>query len=151
MSTPSPDQNTTAARPSSAKRYLFVMLLGLVIGGVAAVMGMRALQERQDPFPDALMHVQGWHMGQLDDAVKANKCSPTDALPHLQALRMTAGDIENAFPDLRDDQRFSSAAAALRAATDKAIAAPPLSCAALTATIKSVGETCSGCHRDYKN
>ena len=27
MSTPSPDQNTPAARPSNAKRYLFVMLL----------------------------------------------------------------------------------------------------------------------------
>ena len=151
MSTPTPDQSATASRPSSAKRYLFVMLLGLVIGAIAAVMLMRTLQERQDPFPDALMHVQGWHMGQLEDSAKANKCSPTDALPHLQALRMTAGDIENAFPDLRDDQRFSSAAAAMRAATDKAIATPPLSCAAFTATIKSVGETCSGCHRDFKN
>ena len=151
MDTPSPDQNTTATRPSNARRYLFLILLGIVVGSIATVMGMRALQERQDPFPDALMHVQGWHMGQLDAALKANRCGPTDALPHLQALRMTAANLEDAFPDLRDDQRFSSAAAAMRSAADKAIASPPLSCPALAATLKSMGDSCSGCHRDFRN
>ena len=138
-------------KPSNAGRYLFLLILGLALGAVAAVMAMRALQQRRDPFPEALMHVQQWHMGQLKGAMETNHCNATDVLPHLQALRMTSNDLDAAFPDLRDDQRFSSAAAALRAATDKAIAAPPLSCAALTAAIKSVGETCSGCHRDYKN
>ena len=39
-------------------RYFFLFLVGLVVGAILAVMGMRALQARQDPFPDALMHVQ---------------------------------------------------------------------------------------------
>jgi hypothetical protein len=37
-----------------------------------------------------------------------NRCAATDTLPHLQALRTMANDIEPAFPDLRDDARFTS-------------------------------------------
>ncbi len=151
MSQPEPNPNETAPRRSNARRYLFLMLFGFVVGIIATVMGLRALQARQDPFPDALMHVQEWHMGQLKAAMEQNHCSPTDALPHLQALRMTSESIEQAFPGLRDDERFRNAAAALRAAADKAIAAPPLSCPAYAATLKSLGESCRGCHRDYRD
>lgn len=150
MSNPDPKAKETTASPSRAKRYLFLLILGFVLGAIATVMGMRALQARQDPFPDALMHVQGWHMDQLKAALEQNHCSATDALPHLQALRMTSNNLEDAFPGLRDDERFRNAAAAMRAAADKAIAAPPLSCAALGATVKSMGETCRGCHQDFR-
>ncbi len=151
MANPETNPQETAPRRPMANRYLFLLILGFVVGAIAAVMGMRALQARQDPFPDALMHVQGWHMAQLDAELKGNHCAATDALPHLQALRMTANNLEDAFPGLRDDTRFSDAAAALRAAADKAIAAPPLSCPALAATLKSVNDTCRGCHRDFRD
>ena len=97
------------------------------------------------------MEVQGWHMGQLKSAMEQNRCSASDVVPHLQALRMTANDLEPAFPDLRDDERFKTAAAAMRGAVDKAITAPPLSCESLAGTMKAVGDTCKGCHRDFKN
>ncbi|WP_347246870.1 hypothetical protein [Thermomonas sp.] len=146
MSTPDP-----ATQKSNAGRYLFLLILGLVVGVIATVMALRALEARKDHFPGALMEVQGWHMGQLKSAMEQNRCSASDVVPHLQALRMTANDLEPAFRDLRDDERFKTAAAAMRGAVDKAITAPPLSCESLAGTMKAVGDTCKGCHRDFKN
>lgn len=137
-------------RPSNAGRYLFLLILGLVLGVIATVMAMRAMEQRKDPFPHALMHVQQWHMGQLKGDMEQNRCNATDILPHLQALRVTANDLDAAFPNYRDDTRFTTASAAMRAATDKAIANPPLTCDGVGATMKSIGETCKGCHQDFR-
>ena len=137
-------------RPSNFGRYLFLLILGLVLGAIATVMAMRALNERKDHFPDALMHVQQWHMGQLKADMEQNRCNATDILPHLQALRMTSNDLDAAFPDLRDDQRFTAASSAMRAAMDKAIANPPLTCEGVGAAMKDIGQTCKGCHQDFR-
>ena len=137
-------------KPSNAGRYLFLLILGLVLGVVATVMAMRALEQRKDHFPDALMHVQQWHMGQLKTDMEQNRCAATDVLPHLQALRTTANDLDAAFPELADDQRFQAASAAMRAATDKAVSNPPLSCEGIGATMKSLGDACKACHQDFK-
>lgn len=149
MSTSDPT-STSAARTSNAGRYLFLLILGLVVGMVATVMVLRALEARKDHFPEALMEVQGWHMGRLKAAMEQNRCSATDVLPHLQALRTLGNDLEPAFPVLRDDERFRTAAAGMRAAADKAIAAPPLTCEGLAATMKSLGDGCKSCHRDFR-
>ena len=138
-------------RPSNASRYLFLLILGLVLGAVATVMALRALEQRKDHFPDALMHVQQWHMGQLKTDMEQNRCNATDVLPHLQALRMTANDIDAAFPDLRDDPRFTAASTAMRASMDKAVANPPLTCEGLGAAMKDIGASCKGCHQDFRN
>ena len=137
-------------RPSNFGRYLFLLILGLVLGAIATVMAMRALNERKDHFPDALMHVQQWHMGQLKADMEQNRCNATDILPHLQALRMTSNDLDAAFPDLRDDQRFTTASSAMRAEMDKAIANPPLTCEGVGAAMKDIGQTCKGCHQDFR-
>ena len=137
-------------KPSNAGRYLFMLILGLVLGVIATVMAMRALEQRKDPFPDALMHVQQWHMGQLKADMEQNRCAATDVLPHLQALRTTANDLDAAFPELADDQRFQAASAAMRAATDKAVSNPPLSCEGIGATLKSLGDACKACHQDFR-
>ncbi|GHB96353.1 cytochrome c [Thermomonas carbonis] len=140
-------------RPSNAGRYLFLFLFGLALGAIGVVMLLRSLESRktpQDLLPDALMHVQQWHMAQLKGDMDANRCNATDILPHLQALRVTANDLDAAFPDLRDDTRFTAASSAMRAATDKAIANPPLTCDGLGATMKSIGETCKACHQDFR-
>ncbi|QIL20473.1 cytochrome c [Thermomonas sp. HDW16] len=138
-------------RPSNFGRYLFLLILGLVLGAVATVMALRAIQARKDHFPESLMHVQQWHMGQLKTDMEQHHCNATDVLPHLQALRMTSNDLEAAFPDLRDDQRFTTASTAMRAAMDKSVSNPPLTCEGLGATIKEIGETCKGCHQDFRN
>ena len=138
-------------RPSNAGRYLFLMLLGLVLGAIATVMVLRALDQRRDPFPEALMYVQQWHMDQLKLDMEQNRCNATDVLPHLQALRMTSNDLEAAFPGLREDQRFGVASSAMRATMDKVVANPPLTCEGVGAAMKSIGEGCKGCHQDFRD
>lgn len=137
-------------RRGSGSRYLFLFLLGLVIGALAVVMGLRAWDARKDHFPESLMHVQGWHMAQLGKAVEQNRCAATDTLPHLRALRVSADDLEHAFPGLADDQRFSDAASKLRRTLDDALASPPLNCAGVGALNKEVGGACKACHQDFR-
>ena len=131
-------------------RYFFLFLVGLVMGAVLTVMGLRAWQARQDPFPGAVMHMQEHHFAALKQNLDANRCNATDTLPHFNALRMTADDIESAFPDLKDDARFGKAAGNLRASLDAARAQPPLSCAALGKTVQAIGGDCKACHQDFR-
>lgn len=140
-----------AATRSRAGRYLFLFLLGLAVGAVAAVMGLRALQARSDPFPGALMHVLAHQSGQLRDASKANRCTASDTLPRLQSLRALSNDLESAFPGLASDARFGEAASGLRASLDQALLVPPTDCAQLALVNQSIGDGCKACHRDFKN
>lgn len=136
---------------SNASRYLFLFLIGLVVGVVGTVMAMRAIDARQDHFPMGVMQVQNWHMGQLKEDVDQNRCAATDILPHLQALRTMANDIEPAFADLRDDARFKKHASDLRATLDAATATPPLNCAGVGTALAKIGEDCKACHQDFRN
>jgi hypothetical protein len=138
-------------KSSAAMRYLFLFLLGLVIGAIGMVMAMRAWDARRDHFPESVMHVQDWHMGQLEADIDQNRCNATDTLPHLRALRTTGDDLEAAFPDLADDQRFKDHAAKYRGTLDAALASPPLDCAGVGSTLKQVGEACKACHQDFRN
>ncbi len=136
---------------SNAQRYLFLFVIGLAVGIVGTVMAMRAIDARQDHFPPSVMQVQNWHMGQLKANTDQNHCAATDTLPHLQALRLMANDIEPAFGDLRDDARFKKHASDLRATLDSALASPPLNCAGVGTTLASIGEDCKSCHQDFRN
>ncbi|QSX78193.1 cytochrome c [Agrilutibacter solisilvae] len=147
MSNPSP---VTPTRGGNASRYLFVFLLGLVLGVVAVVMGMRAWDARRDHFHGSVMQVQQWHLKQLDQAVTRNRCSATDTLPHLKSLRVMADDLEPAFPDLADDQRFADAASKLRETLDAALASPPMQCQGVGVVAQKVGEACKACHQDFR-
>lgn len=140
------------ARPksSAAGRYLFLFLLGLVIGIIGTVMAMRAWNERRDHFPESVMQVQAWHVAQLKADLEQNRCGATDTLPHLQALRTTGNDLEAAFPDLADDRRFKDHAAKYRGTLDAALTSPPLDCRGVDATLKQVGEACKACHQDFR-
>lgn len=137
-------------RTRNAGRYLFLFLLGLVIGAICTVMALRALQARTDPFPDALMQVMARQSGELDRSAKANRCTTSDSLPRLQSLRSLSNDIEAAFPGLRDDARFGTAASGLRATLDKALATPPADCAQLATLTRLIGDDCKACHRDFR-
>lgn len=146
MSNPTP-------KPSNGSKYIFLLLLGLVIGVLATVMALRAIEGRkswQDHFPFAAMHLMQAHAAQLGGSIKANRCASTDSLPHLQALRMVANDLEPAFPGLRDDQRFVEHAGNLRGTLDSALANPALDCEGLTKVSQDIGETCKACHQDFR-
>ena len=135
---------------SHASRYLFLFLVGLVVGVVATVMAMRAIAACRDHFHGSVMHVQQWHLGQLKQKVEQNRCAATDVLPHIKALRTMADDLEPAFPDLADDQRFAQHASRMRARLDAALASPPLNCAGVATTTADVGESCKACHQDFR-
>lgn len=137
------------ARRNTGSRYLFMGLLGLVIGVVASVMAMRALEQRKDPYPEAVMQVMAAHMRALKADVTSNRCAATDVLPHLQTLRALANDIEPAFKDMAGDDQFGKHASELRAAVDATLASPPLNCAGVQAAAAKVGEACESCHRAY--
>ena len=47
---------------SNASRYLFLFLVGLMVGVVGVVMVMRAVDARTDHFPESAMRVMAWHM-----------------------------------------------------------------------------------------
>ena len=147
MSTPA---ESTPRKSSAASRYLVVLLLGLVLGVIATVMSLRALEARKDHFPGSVMTVQSWHMGKLRGNVETNRCNPTDTIPHLQTLRRMGDDVDFAFPDLAADERFSRHSANFRAVLDAAQANPPLSCESLGKTIGDIGGQCKACHDDFK-
>jgi len=144
--------NTSASRAgNAAARYFFLFLIGLVVGIVATVMAMRALDARKDHYPESVMHVMDAHMGALQANMQQNRCTATDTLPHLQALRMMANDIEPAFGDLREDARFAKHASDLRASLDGVLSSPPLNCAGVGSTLKEVGGNCKACHQEFRN
>lgn len=137
----------TPTRRNNGMRYLFMALLGLVAGVVASVMIMRAIEQRRDPYPDAVMHVMSAHMRALKTEVTQNRCAATDVIPHLQALRVLANDIEPAFNEMRDDERFARYSSELRGAVDATLAAPPMNCAGVQAAAAKIGQACEACHR----
>ena len=132
-------------------RYFFLFAVGLVAGVVGTVMAMRAIDARTDHFHEGVMEVMSWHAGQLKANTAQSRCAATDTLPHLQAMRTMANDIESAFPDLRDDTRFGKHASDLRATLDGALSSPPLNCAGVGTTLASIGEDCKACHQDFRN
>ena len=139
--------------PSVAGRYLFFFLLGLVLGIVAIVMLLRTLDSRKtwrDHYPQATMQLLSAQSAQLREKITANRCGPSDLLPHLQSLRSLGNDFEPAFPSLQDDPRFTQHAADFRATIDAALASPPLTCAAATAVTEQVGEACKACPQDFR-
>ncbi|PJK01310.1 hypothetical protein CO641_02985 [Lysobacteraceae bacterium NML91-0213] len=150
MSTPAEKPRPPSARASAAQRYLFLFVLGLVMGVVATVMLMRALQARADHFPSSVMHVQQWHLDQLRAKVEQNRCEATDTLPHLRTLRVMADDLEPAFHDLRDDRRFATAASQMRRTLDASLASPPINCGTLGTATRDIGNACRACHQDFR-
>lgn len=142
-----------ASHPQSSStlyRYLFMAALGLLVGIVATVMLMRALQARRDPFPSSLMQVMAHQSQQLAASHRQNRCTANDALQRLQSLRALSNDLEAAFPELADDHRYAAHASLLRARLDQALAAPADSCAALHATRTRIEEACKACHQDFR-
>ncbi|MEG3192593.1 hypothetical protein [Lysobacter sp. D1-1-M9] len=151
MSDPQPTRNPDAdKRGGNGSRFLFMFLLGLVIGAVVVAYLMRTWLGGPDTYPRAVMQVMNAQMGQLKQSVERNNCNPTDTLPHLQALRTMAGQFDGAFVELRDDRRFIAHSSGLRASLDEVLASPPLNCAGVTAAQQAIGQACQDCHQDFR-
>ena len=143
--------SASTPKTSHAPRYFFMFLIGLVMGAVLAVMGLRALQARQDPFPDSVMHVMQKHSGLLAKTIEENRCAATDTAPHLRTLRAMTNDLEIAFPGLADDERFRTHASQFRAKLDAGLSTPPTECASAEKISASIKESCKACHQDFRS
>lgn len=149
-----PNASKTADRKGNGARYLFLFLLGLVIGAIAVVMLLRAMDARKtwrDHYPDAAMRVMDAEVNQLDETVKVNRCSATETLPRIKAMWTMANEIELAFPGLRDDKRFVEHASKLRGSLDTALVSPPLGCEGVTKLATDIRADCKACHQDFRN
>lgn len=144
------NQPAPPRRHSAAYRYLLVGVLGLLVGLVATIMVARAIQARQDPFPDALMHVMNRQVQLLHDAQAQNRCSLADSVPRLQTLRSLSNDVDLAFPTLKDSQGFQQHASRLRATLNQALAAPPADCIAMGKLVEKIQSDCQACHQDFR-
>lgn len=147
MST-TPDQ----ARPKSSAfgRYFFVFLLGAMLGAIGVVLALNAWNARKDHFPESVMHVQEWHLAQLGTKAAESHCNATDTIPHLKGLRTMSDDLERAFPGLSDDERFVKQASSMRSTLDDALSVPPINCEGVNAVAAKIGESCKGCHQDFR-
>lgn len=128
-------------------RVALLILLGLAIGVVGTIKAMTVLQAR-NPMPHAVMTTMGYHMGQLQNAIKANQCNAPAITHHLQRVQSTASDIV-AVIDIREKQ-FTDDALQLQDRTQQALQAAPATCDALVAAIKPIGATCKSCHQVYR-
>jgi cytochrome c556 len=110
----------------------------------------RAIQARQDPFPDSLMHVMNRQVQLLQAAQSQNRCSLADSVPRLQTLRSLSNDMDIAFPDLKDNAQFQQHASGLRATLNTALAAPPTDCVAMGKLVEKIQADCKACHQDFR-
>src|SRR3546814_20915818 len=84
MSTPLEANPAKPAKPSAASRYLFVFLVGLVIGAVALVMILRTVEARktwQDHYPHSALPRFDSPMEQLKARTEPNRRSAPQQLP----------------------------------------------------------------------
>jgi hypothetical protein len=127
-------------------RIFVPLLLGILIGAVAAASVLNALRQR-DAYPRGLMNVLQHHYARLREDLRDQRC--TDAPEHLNALRLLAGEIETAvFADQIADAPFREYLIRLR---DALAAAPSGSeCTALAPALSRIGEACEACHRQYR-
>jgi len=151
MSNPTPD--TPPPAPSQTGRYLFVLILGLLLGVACVVMALRALESGktwQDRYPSALMQLMSAHSAQLGQKAEANRCTASELMPHLEAMRMLGNDLEPAFAELGTDRRFMAYASDFRAQLDQLLTEPPHTCDALAEARGGIGAACKACHQDFR-
>jgi len=126
-------------------RNAALLLLGLVIGAIAAANVVNALRQR-DAYPRGLMNVLQYHYSALRDDVRRGHCSDV-SLHHLDILRGLSDDVAPAIwggetpemPFREYQQRLHDA-----------VNATARSCAELPAGLQRIGDACDACHHQYR-
>lgn len=138
---------TTVPGQGSSMRALLLVILGLAVGAMGATFALSALRQGT-PFHSGVMAVMQHRMGVLRANVRAKRCDAKVSATQLAALRVSADDIRDAFPDM--DAPFFAAGDTLGKAVDAARAAAPADCDALATVLKPIGDACQACHRQYR-
>lgn len=126
-------------------RYLVCLVLGLMIGAIAATTAANILS-RRNAYPKALMGVMHH---ELETARKAAQQTPCAEDGHaMTKLALLANDIEEAMPgNGTPDRVFDLYTRKLGEAVDTAATAE---CAQRSAALSAVDNACDDCHRDYR-
>ena len=129
-------------------RYLVCLIVGLVIGAIAASTAVNAIA-RREAWPRSVMNVMQHELVGARAAARTQQC----ALPAVRTasahLQLLAGDIEPAqlTPGTKD-RVFSQYASDLRDRLAKWDAGAD--CAHQGAALTAVANACETCHRDYR-
>lgn len=129
-------------------RLLLVLLLGLVVGAIAASMVGNTLRLRH-AYTRGVMAVMQHHLATLQRATRSGQCAASASTTHLRRIAEASADIVPAFASINDAD-FRDHADRLHAAVGQALRQPPADCPALAATIQRLGDTCDACHRIYR-
>lgn len=132
-------------------RALLLIILGLVVGGVAATMLGNVLRMR-DAYPRAVMVIMQHHMARLRAAVDHGTCPADLARSHLGRIAAVDAEIVPAFagPDGGIQKRFRHYAEQLQGAVQATLHQVPDGCGALAVAVKHIADRCSDCHRQYR-
>jgi cytochrome c556 len=131
-------------------KSVILMVLGLVIGAFGAVTALSALQ-RGTPLSKGMMSVMDHHLAALREMPPDGTCRAAEIQPHLRMLRALSDDMDDAFlPSGGDDALFERRIDDFAARADAAIASAPSDCAALSTVTAQIGDSCKGCHRDFR-
>ncbi len=129
-------------------RYLVCLIVGLLIGAIAASTFVNATAQRE-AWPRGIMNVMQHELGNARAAARAQQCA-TPAVPAASAhLRLLVADIEPSLlaPGTKD-RVFSQYASDLRDALAKWDTSAD--CAHQGAALTTVANACEACHRDYR-
>ncbi len=128
-------------------RSLILLVLGLIVGAVAATSAVNALRQR-DAYPRGLMNVMQHHYATLRSDVRGNRCD--DSLRHVAALKALSADIDGAmFPESTPEPPFLEYEHRLGDALDQASVASG-TCAALAPAVEKMSAACDACHHQYR-
>ena len=126
-------------------RNVLLLLLGLVIGAVAAANVVNALRQR-DAYARGLMDVMQHHYAALRDAAKRGRCGDA-SIRDVAVLRQLSEDIAAAvYAGDTPDAPFREYEQRLR----EALAPTPATCADTVAALDKIGAACDACHRQYR-
>ncbi len=127
-------------------RYAVCLVIGLLIGALAAVTTTNIIASHSDPYPDSLMNVMSHELGAAGKAADLPTCN--DNRDALNKLSMLSNDIIIAMPDGGEPDRvFHQYIKNLR---DKVDIARRSDCAGRKQALTDVKNACSDCHRDYR-
>jgi len=126
-------------------RYVFCLIIGLLIGAACAVMAANTLA-RRTAYAKGLMTVMQHALKQANETASRSPCDEND--PDLAKLALLANDIETAIPgDGTPDRVFQQYVGDLQRITGVAAASR---CAQRKEMLATIKEACDSCHRDYR-
>jgi len=126
-------------------KALILLAIGVFVGVFCTLAATNALAKR-NAHARAVMVVLARHMDELRRMAVDADCE-AGARYHVEQIASAAGDIDFAFPMMKDDTRFSRRSAHFR---DLAVAATSMSCANLPDQVSRLADDCTACHRQFR-